>query len=84
MEDLGEVSFVLNYSYRNSLRWYDLLVLSQKAYINRVPKRFNTDDYSLGSNLIVKGDKFSKSYCPKNYLKRDAMEQICMHPQLEA
>lgn len=52
MKDLGKVSFCL------VLR---LLGLSQNAYIHRVLKRCNMDNYPLGDAPIVKGDKFYKS-----------------------
>ena len=53
-----------------------LLGLSQKAYINKVLKRFRMDKCSTSPNPIQKGDKFSLMQCPKNELEWKQMENI--------
>ena len=58
MKDLGEASFVLGIEiYRDRSR--NLLGLSQRAYINRVLKRFNMQTCKVGDVPVVKGDKLS-------------------------
>jgi len=47
-----------------------LLGLSQKAYINKVLKRFRMDKCSTSPVPIQKGDKFSLIQCPKNDLEQ--------------
>ncbi|RVW22815.1 Retrovirus-related Pol polyprotein from transposon TNT 1-94 [Vitis vinifera] len=50
--------------------------LSQRAYINRVLKRFNMQMCKAGDVQVVKGDKLSNEQCPKNDLEKDAMKTI--------
>ena len=58
MKDLGEASFVLGIEiYRDRSR--NLLGLSQRAYINRVLKRFNMQTCKAGDVLVVKENKLS-------------------------
>ncbi|RVX15039.1 Retrovirus-related Pol polyprotein from transposon TNT 1-94 [Vitis vinifera] len=54
----------------------NLLGLSQRAYINRVLKRFNMQTCKAGDVPVVKGDKLSNEQCPKNDLEKDAMKTI--------
>lgn len=49
---------------------HGMLGLSQNTYTGRVLKKFNMNGGSLGHAPIVKGDKLSKSYRPKNDLER--------------
>ena len=75
MKDLGEASFVLGIDiYRDGSR--NLLGLSQRAYIDRVLKRFNMQMCKAGDVPILKGDKLSYELCPKNDLEKDAMKTI--------
>ncbi|RVW58556.1 Retrovirus-related Pol polyprotein from transposon TNT 1-94 [Vitis vinifera] len=75
MKDLGEASFVLGIEiYRDRSR--NLLGLSQRAYINRVLKRFNMQMCKAGDVPVVKGDKLSNEQYPKNDLEKDAMKTI--------
>ena len=69
MKDLGEVSFVIGLEIQRD-RSRGLLGLSQKAYIEKVLKRFNMQNCSASVALIVKGDRFSKFQCPQNNLER--------------
>ena len=72
MKDLGEASFVLGIEIIRD-RSRGVLGLSQKGYINRVLERFNMQNCRPGDVPITKGDKFSKSQCPKNDLEVKAM-----------
>ncbi|KAL6335669.1 hypothetical protein AAG906_032854 [Vitis piasezkii] len=75
MKDLGEASFVLGIEiYRDRSR--NLLGPSQRAYINRVLKKFNWQTCKAGDVPVVKGDKLSNEQCPKNDLEKDAMKTI--------
>lgn len=75
MKDLGEAYFVLDIEiYRN--RGLGLLGLSRKAYMWRVLQRFEMQNYALGDVPIIKGDKFNKTQCPRNELKRKSMKNI--------
>lgn len=75
MKDMGEASFVLVIEIHRH-KFLGLLGLFQKAYVNRVLKRFNTDGCSPHEAPIVKGDKFSSSQVLKNALEARAMKQI--------
>ncbi|RVW43546.1 Retrovirus-related Pol polyprotein from transposon TNT 1-94 [Vitis vinifera] len=75
IKDLGEASFVLGIEiYRDRSR--NLLGLSQKAYINRVLKRFNMQTCKASDAPVVKRDKLSNEQCPKNDLEKDVMKTI--------
>jgi hypothetical protein len=70
MKDLGEASYVIGieiHRHRNQR----ILKLSQKAYIEKVLKRFRLKNYSTSVAPIVKGDKFSKDQCPQNALEQE-------------
>ena len=57
MKDLGEASFVLGIQiYRD--RTQNIMGLSQKAYIERILKRFNMQNCKPGNTPISRGDKF--------------------------
>lgn len=75
MKDLGEASFVLGIEIHRD-RNQKLLGLSQKAYIDRVLKRFNMETCKPGDAPIVKGDKLSKDQCPKNNIEMNAMSNV--------
>ena len=73
MKDLGDASFVLRIEIRMD-RSRNLLGLSQKAYIDRVLRRFNMHNCRGGYTSVVKGDKFNLNQCPKNDLERESMK----------
>ena len=50
--------------------------MSQKAYIERVLKRFNMKKCSIRVVPIQKGDKFSLIQCPENEWEWKQMEGI--------
>jgi Reverse transcriptase (RNA-dependent DNA polymerase) len=75
MKDLGEASYVIGIEiYRDWSR--GMLGLSQKAYIEKILKRYNMQNYSPSVAPIIKGDKFSMFQCPKNNLERAQMKKI--------
>jgi len=53
-----------------------MLLLSQKAYIERILENFRTNKYSTGITPIQKGDKFRNIQCPKNDVERQVKEPI--------
>ncbi|WKA09639.1 hypothetical protein VitviT2T_027264 [Vitis vinifera] len=65
MKDLGEASYVLGIKILRD-RANGVLKLSQKAYIEKILKRFNMHNCKSTKAPIVKGDKFSKAQCPQN------------------
>ena len=71
MKDFGEASFVLGIEIYCD-RSHNLLVPSQRAYINHVLKRFNMQMCKAGDVPIVKGNE----QCLKNDLEKDAMKTI--------
>ena len=79
MKDLGEASFVLGIEIIRD-RSRNLLGISQKAYIEKVLKRFNMECCSGGEVPMSKGDKLNKSQCPKNQLEVQGMleQTICI------
>ncbi|KAM1649269.1 hypothetical protein ACFX14_010564 [Malus domestica] len=95
MKDLGEASYVLGIEIKRD-RKRGLLGLSQKGYIEKVLKRFNMFSCGTTKMPISKGDKLSKTQCPKNDLEKKIMEekpyaslvgslmyaQVCTRPDL--
>jgi hypothetical protein len=63
MKDLGEASYVIGIEIHRD-RNQRILKLFQKAYIEKVLKRFRLENCSTSIAPIVKGDKFSKDQCP--------------------
>ena len=47
-------------------RSWGTLGLSQKSYIDKVLKRFGTQECKLGDTPVANGDKFSLSQYPRN------------------
>ncbi|RVX19207.1 Retrovirus-related Pol polyprotein from transposon TNT 1-94 [Vitis vinifera] len=75
MKDLGEASYVLGIKILRD-RANGVLKLSQRAYIERILKRFNMHNCKSSKAPIVKGDKFSKAQCPQNDDEREEMKTI--------
>ncbi|RVW34940.1 Retrovirus-related Pol polyprotein from transposon TNT 1-94 [Vitis vinifera] len=65
MKDLGEASYVLGIKILRD-RANGVLKLSQRAYIEKILKRFNMHNCKSSKAPIVKGDKFLKAQCPQN------------------
>jgi hypothetical protein len=95
MKDLGEDSYVLGieiHQYRSK----GVLGLSQKAYFERVLKKYNMHKCSGSPAPLVKGDKFGTFQCPMNQIETDQMKsvpyasavgsilyaKVCTHPDL--
>ncbi|RVW73223.1 Retrovirus-related Pol polyprotein from transposon TNT 1-94 [Vitis vinifera] len=75
MKDLGEASYVLGIKILRD-RANGVLKLSQRAYIEKILKRFNMHNFKSTKAPIVKGDKFSKAQCPQNDDEREEMKTI--------
>ncbi|KAK2972148.1 hypothetical protein RJ640_018216 [Escallonia rubra] len=75
MKDLGEASYVIGIEIHRD-RSRGILGLSQRAYIDKVLKRFNMHNCAPTVAPVVKGDKFSLLQCPRNQLEQDEMERI--------
>ncbi|KAK2987966.1 hypothetical protein RJ640_011229 [Escallonia rubra] len=95
MKDLGEASYVIGFEIHRD-RSRGILGLSQRAYIDKVLKRFNMHNCVSTVVPVVKGNKFSLLQCPRNQLEQDEMEcipyasavgslmyaQVCTHPYI--
>ena len=95
MKDLGEASFVLGIEiHRDRRKW--VLGLSQKAYIERILKKFSMHKCSPSPAPIVKGDRYGDFQCPRNQYELNQMKvvpyasavgslqhaQVCTRPDL--
>ncbi|GKD92135.1 hypothetical protein Tco_1371972, partial [Tanacetum coccineum] len=70
---LGEASYVIGIEiYRDRSR--KILGLSQRAYIDKILKKYNMQNCSPTVSLVVKGDKFGAYQCRKNKVCLDLME----------
>jgi hypothetical protein len=65
MKDLGEASFVLGIEIHRDRR-KGVLGLSQKAYIEKVLKKFSMHKCSSSPAPIVKGNIYGDFQCPRN------------------
>jgi hypothetical protein len=75
MKDLGEASYVLGIEIHRD-RSKGVLGLSQKAYFERVLKKFNMHKCSGSPAPVVKGDKFGTFQCPRNQIETDQMKSV--------
>ena len=75
MKDLGEASYVLGIEIHRD-RAQGVLGLSQKAYIEKMLKRYNLDKCNTSPVPLQKGDKLNGSQCPKNDFERSKMSNI--------
>ena len=75
MKDLGEASFVLGIEIHRDRR-KGVLGLSQKAYIEKVLKKFSMHACSPSPAPIVKDDGFGEHQCPKNQYEIDRMKAV--------
>jgi hypothetical protein len=70
MKDLGEASFVLGIEvHRDRRKW--VLRLSQKAYLEKVLKKFSMHVCNPMPAPIVKGDKYESFHSPRNQYEID-------------
>ena len=75
MKDLGEASFVLGIEiHRDRSKW--VLGLSQKAYIEKILKKFSMHKCSPSPTPIVKGDRYEDFQCPRNQYEIDQMKMV--------
>jgi hypothetical protein len=75
MKDLGEASFVLGIEIHRDRR-KGVLRLSQKAYLEKVPKKFSMHACNSTSASIVKGDKYVSFQSPRNQYDIDQMKSV--------
>ena len=95
MKDMGEASYVLGIEIFRD-RTQGILGLSQKAYIDKVLKRFNMDSCSASPVPLHKGDKLVLKQCPRTPMEREEMQnypyaslvgslmyaQVCTRPDI--
>jgi hypothetical protein len=75
MKDLGEAAYVLGIEIHRD-RSKGVLGLSQKAYIEKVLKKFSMHKCSASPAPIVKGDRYGDFQCPKNQYEIDQMKVV--------
>lgn len=75
MTNMGEASYEIGIEIFWN-RSHEILGLSQKAYINKVLKRFKMKSCTPNLIPIYKGDNFSLSQCPGNEMERKEMDNI--------
>ena len=75
MKDLGEASYVLGIEIHRDRRKY-ALGLSQRAYIEKVLKKFNMHKCSATPAPIEKGNQYGTWQCPKNEYERNQMKAV--------
>jgi hypothetical protein len=75
MNDLGDASYVLGIEIHQD-RTKGVLGLSQKAYIEKVLKRYNMHECSTMPVSFMKGDKHGTFQSPKNQLEINEMKSI--------
>ena len=73
MNDLGETSFVLGIDIHRDRR-NEILALSQKAYLEKILKKYGMHMSKPTPAPIVKGDSFGKHQCPKNQYELEQMK----------
>jgi hypothetical protein len=95
MKDLGEASFLLGIEIHRDRR-NGVLGLSQKAYLEKVLKKFSMHACNPMPATIVKGDKYGSFQSPRNQYEINQMKsipyasavrslmyaQVCAHPDL--
>jgi hypothetical protein len=75
MKDLGEASFVLGIEIHRE-RSKGVLGLSQKAYLEKVLKKYGMHASKPTPAPIVKGDSYGKFQCPRNQYEIDQMKAV--------
>jgi hypothetical protein len=75
MKDLGEASFILGIEIHRDRR-KGVLGLSQKAYLEKVLKKFSMHACNLTPAPIVKGDKYGSFQSPKNQYEIVQMKSV--------
>ena len=75
MKDFGEASFVLGIEIHRD-REKGVLGLSQKAYLEKVLKKYNMQNCKSSPTPIVKGDRYGDFQCPRNQYEIDQMKMV--------
>ncbi len=75
MKDLGEASFILGIEIHRDIS-KGVLGLSQKAYLEKVLKKYSMQNYKPSPAPIVKGDRFGEFQCPSNQYEIDQMKAV--------
>ena len=75
MKDLGEASFVIGIEIHRD-RSKGVLGLSQKAYIEKILKKFNMHKCSPSPAPIVKGDRYGDFQCPRNQYEINQIKTV--------
>jgi hypothetical protein len=75
MKDLGEASFILGIKIHRDRR-NGVLGLSQKAYLEKVLKKFGMHACNPTPTPIVKGDKYGSFQSPRNQYEIDQMKSV--------
>jgi hypothetical protein len=75
MKDLGEASFILGIEiHRDRSKW--VLGLSQKAYIEKVLKKFSMHKYRPSPAPIVKGNRYGDFQYPNNQYELNQIKTV--------
>jgi len=75
LKDLGEASFILGIEIQRDRR-KRVLGLLQKAYLEKVLKKYGMHASKPKPTPIVKGDSFGKLKCPKNQYEIDQLKAV--------
>jgi hypothetical protein len=75
MKNLGEALFVLGIEILRDRR-NEVLGLSQKAYIEKILKKYSMHASKPTYAPIVKGDSFGKFQCPRNQYEIDQIKAV--------
>ena len=75
MKDLGEASYVLGIEIHRDRR-NGILGLSQKAYLEKILKKYNMHASRASPAPIVKGEKYGRFQCPRNKFEIDRMKAV--------
>ena len=75
MKDIGEALFVLGIEIHRD-REKGVLGLSQKAYLEKVLKKYSMQNCKSSPAPIVKGDRYGEFQCPRNQYEIDQMKAV--------
>ena len=75
MKDLGEASFILEIEIHRDRR-NGVLGLSQKAYLEKVLKKYIMHACKPSPAPIVKGDRYGDFQCPGNQYEIDQLKVV--------
>lgn len=75
MNDTRKASYVIDIKIDRDKNW-NILSLSQEAYIKKVIERFNMKDCSPSMAPIMKGDRFELSQSLQNDFEPEHMKNV--------